>query len=486
MFECRRCGAKYPINSTGYLCECGGHFQLAIDSQLKESTTKRSMWGVGSLASTLLEVVRQIDVERFGEGIDDDGQVKSISPRAAEASKSISEIDGHLISLGEGLTPQITDIVTSTPGDRVELKLDFLNPTLSYKDRGSSMIVSAAKYAGVTQAAVDSSGNAAVSLSAYCARAGISLRVYLPEETSKSKIAQIKRFGGIVNQIPGDRSATSEAIVEDLDRYHLYYMSHIYNPLFHHGTKSLLYELLSDNNKVLPDEIIIPAGNGTLLLGIEVALSELARHVSDLKVPRVVVVQAKNVAPINSLLLEQISPSVTDRGVKDPHLQLTHGPDDESMQLGYRTVAPGVTWNLADSTMGDLHLSALTEIGGDSWRGGHLSLPSTNSISNSTLAEGIAIAKPPRLIEMAEVISKRSWPVVVVDEEEIVEAKARLSLQGVDVEDTAAATYAGAIKWLDYRRQSPLAARDSSARGDGSHLTVVELTGAGLKSPYLS
>ncbi len=495
LFECRRCGKYYPINTSSYICDCGGHFKLEVPSHSIASNPAKSMWGLGAVAATLHavanqdeEVPRRRDEDRLESSI----LVDSVMSSPGAVDKFIEKTS---ISLGEGSTPEVTDISISEPNDEVRLKLDFLNPTLSYKDRGSSMLVSAARYFGVNQAVVDSSGNAAVSLSAYCARAGIALSVYLPEGTSKSKIAQIKRFGGKVNAIPGDRSATSDAILEDLERDHPYYMSHIYNPLFHHGTKSLIYELANSKGGELPDEIVIPAGNGTLLLGIEIALLELSRSGGLLKVPRVIVVQAKNVAPINGLLLERygigdttaMMGNFTDISPSQKELRLALSPSR------YEGVASDITW-IKRLYQISLEIAATNRITEAS-----KVLNADNPMSNSTLAEGIAIPKPPRLEEMAEVIASRRWPIVVVHEEEIKEARIRLSLQGVDVEDTAAATYAGAIKWIEYRRGSDFNAADATRDGEGSelgelrdntagdtkgHLTVVELTGAGLKSPY--
>lgn len=477
LFKCRGCGESYPINSTKYLCDCGGHFLLEIERSSRLDSSVRSMWRYAGISSTLLSVALNSD----GDG--DKGLGDRFSAELDVINDDSSKhglvklIEDHAISLGEGLTPQIRDATLTSGQDQVDLKLDFLNPTLSYKDRGSTLIVSAAKFSGVQSAAVDSSGNAAVSLSAYCARAGISLSVYVPEGTSRSKIAQIKRFGGIVNEVPGDRSATSDAIMEDLERHRLYYMSHIYNPLFHHGTKSLIYELAESNGGVIPDEIIIPAGNGTLLLGVAIALSEMAAASHDFRYPRVVVVQARAVAPIYNLLTSQNEPSLSDRR---PHQELAIADTNESnLSFGknekYQVVAPGIAWigfaNAAEGPIGEASDQALK----------HEICPST------TLAEGIAIAKPPRLLEMATVISSHGWPVVVVDEDEIMEAKGRLSLQGVDVEDTAAATYAGALKWIDFRRRKAIGRSAGEHIGDPNDrfVSVIELTGAGLKSPYL-
>ncbi|MDA8197560.1 MAG: pyridoxal-phosphate dependent enzyme [Actinomycetota bacterium] len=466
-FSCRVCGERYLIGSNRYICQCGGHFQLDVSQIVSHEGSSRSIWGLAPILSTLISVAdSQISDGSANYGGDSSMDIlSSVDHLSKEAISTF--LERNVISLGEGWTPQIRDLLLSQGDDRVDLKLDFLNPTLSYKDRGSALLVSAAKASGIQSAAVDSSGNAAVSLAAYCSRAGIELSVYLPEGTSKSKIAQIKRFGGVVNEVPGDRSATSVAILEELEKGDTYYMSHIYNPLFHHGTKSLLYELIEGNGGQVPDEVVIPAGNGTLLLGIGIAISELKRLDNDFKVPRVVVVQAANVAPIYSLLANG------DRALRD---------DQQQFEEAYRVVAPGI---ILKSLVGNARAT-------DSPSPSATMSTATSKLYGerkmaTTLAEGIAIATPPRLSEMVELISNYGWPVVAVEEDEIVSAKTMLSVQGVDVEDTAAATYAGAKKWLEFRRAKSLDPIDGSGcneNPDKSPLCVVELTGAGLKSPY--
>jgi len=83
-----------------------------------------------------------------------------------------------VVSLGEGSTPLIPQ---QLQGKTIWLKLESLNPTGSYKDRGSAVLLSQLAARGVQQAVEDSSGNAGASFAAYAARTGINARVYVPE-----------------------------------------------------------------------------------------------------------------------------------------------------------------------------------------------------------------------------------------------------------------------------------------------------------------
>lgn len=82
------------------------------------------------------------------------------------------------VTLGEGMTPT----VQLEPG--MYVKVDYMMPTLSFKDRGAAALVEHMKAIGVKTCVQDSSGNA---VAAYCARAGITCEIYVPEGTSLPK-----------------------------------------------------------------------------------------------------------------------------------------------------------------------------------------------------------------------------------------------------------------------------------------------------------
>jgi threonine synthase len=146
------------------------------------------------------------------------------------------------------------------------LKLESLNPTGSYKDRGSAVLLSALAARGVTYAVEDSSGNAGASFAAYAARAGISARVFVPESASGPKRAQIEAYGADLVGIPGPRSAAAEAVLKEA-RAGAAYASHAYLPFGLAGIATIAYELWEQMGSV-PGTVVAPVGHGGLLLGI--------------------------------------------------------------------------------------------------------------------------------------------------------------------------------------------------------------------------
>ncbi|MGI5184208.1 pyridoxal-phosphate dependent enzyme [Dactylosporangium sp. CA-152071] len=198
------------------------------------------------------------------------------------------------ITMGEGMTPLVG--APGRPG--VTLKVDHLMPTGSFKDRGAVMLVALAARLGVARLMADSSGNAGTAVAAYAARAGIACDVYVPADTSAGKVGQLRAYDAAVHQIPGSREDTARAAALAAGEPGVFYASHVYHPFFVHGTKTYVYEVWEQLGGRLPDTLVLPVGNGTLVLGAHLACAELleAGHIE--RFPRIVAVQAAGCAPL--------------------------------------------------------------------------------------------------------------------------------------------------------------------------------------------
>jgi len=175
----------------------------------------------------------------------------------------------NIISLMEGYTPIIeSNRVKRKLGVKdLKFKLEYVNPTGSLKDRGSTMLISWLKQLGIKSIADDSSGNAAASISAYSSRAGIKCTIYMPEKTPTSKIVQALLYGAKVLVVAGGRTETAEKILTDMEKGKIYYASHNMSPYFLEGFKTFAYEIVEQLEGKLPDHIIFPVGGGSLFLG---------------------------------------------------------------------------------------------------------------------------------------------------------------------------------------------------------------------------
>lgn len=171
--------------------------------------------------------------------------------------------EAPVVSLGEGNTPLAW---IEYEGRRVAFKLETLNPTGSFKDRGSAVLSSFLLSRGVTAAIEDSSGNAGASLAAYAAHCGIRARIFVPHYASGSKRLQIQAYGAEIVSIQGSRSQTSRAALEEVEKGAIY-ASHAYLPQLMAGYATAAYEIF-DQLGESPGSVIVPAGQGNFLLGL--------------------------------------------------------------------------------------------------------------------------------------------------------------------------------------------------------------------------
>lgn len=199
------------------------------------------------------------------------------------------------VSLGEGRTPLLTR--RWGEGD-VLFKPEWFGPTGSFKDRGTTVMISALARLGVTEVIEDSSGNGGASVAAYCAAAGIRARILAPEGTSPAKVLQARAYGAEVELVPGGRDATAAEAVRRSAA--VPYAGHNWHPLFLQGTKTLAYELWEDLGFAAPDCVVTVAGAGSTVLGLDAGFGELlaAGHIR--RRPRIYAAQPANCAPIHA------------------------------------------------------------------------------------------------------------------------------------------------------------------------------------------
>jgi len=197
------------------------------------------------------------------------------------------------ISLGEGSTPLIWDEVD---GKQVAFKLDYLNPTGSYKDRGTTVLVSYLAWLGVENALEDSSGNAGASFAAYCSRAGIEGKVFAPDYASGPKRAQIEAYGCELVPVPGPRSNAAAAVEREAEQG-TFYASHVYQPYVIPGYATAAFEIFEQLGRT-PGSVLMPAGQGSNLLGIARGFEALVSSGMITARPQIVGVQSRACAPL--------------------------------------------------------------------------------------------------------------------------------------------------------------------------------------------
>ena len=252
-FRCPACGTAYPADRPLWHCDCGGPLDLEPGQGLRRSdidADDASLW-------------------RY---------------RAALALK-----ESPRVSLGEGWTPLVTRHWDGAP---VRFKLESQMPTGSFKDRGTAVMLNHLLEVGVGPIHEDSSGNAGSSIATYAAAAGLRCRIYVPASAPRGKVVQIAAAGAEVRAIPGTREAVTEAALAAIGES--FYASHNWHPYFIEGTKTLAYELWEQLGFAVPDNILVPTGYGSNILGLDRGFDELIRQGEIARRPRLFAVQAEN------------------------------------------------------------------------------------------------------------------------------------------------------------------------------------------------
>ncbi len=205
--------------------------------------------------------------------------------------------------LGEGDTPLVTlERTTKELGlGALWAKLEFMSPTGSFKDRGSAVLTTMGRDFGVTEFVEDSSGNAGASLSAYAAAAGIKAHVFAPAGAAGGKLDQIQIFGAALHKIEGLRQAATDAAARFVAERKLVYLSHNLSPYFSEGMKAVSCELVEFLGEEI-EHVVLPVGNGSLLIGMVRGYQELAEAGRIGRVPRFHAVQAHAVRPVTAAL----------------------------------------------------------------------------------------------------------------------------------------------------------------------------------------
>jgi threonine synthase len=166
-----------------------------------------------------------------------------------------------IVTLGEGSTPLVlAERLSERVGAEVHLKLEGLNPTGSFKDRGMTCAVSAAVREGAKAVICASTGNTAASAAAYAAKAGLRGVVIVPDgRIATGKLAQALMHGARVIALRGNFDKALELVRALADRHPIALVNSV-NDFRVQGQKTASFELLDDLDGRI-DALCIPVGN---------------------------------------------------------------------------------------------------------------------------------------------------------------------------------------------------------------------------------
>lgn len=248
------------------------------------------------------------------------------------------EDHSNIVSLGEGCTPlvQSSRLSEKLALPRLFLKNDTLLPTGSLKDRSNAVGISRAKELGFSTAAVISTGNAAASVAAYAAAAGLKSVVMVPQGTSASKVLQAAAYGATVVVVQGSFDDEVARLYQEALQEFGWYDCLSSNPYRNEGKKSYAYEMLDQLDGEMPDWVIHPTAGGAGICAMWKGYNEFHKLGWIEKIPRLVAAQSAAAAPIVRSLekgLDEVEP-VTARDTVAESIQVGN-----PAALGRRTLA---------------------------------------------------------------------------------------------------------------------------------------------------
>ena len=345
-YVCPACGRIWAADRPRWRCECGSHFDLSPGTGLSRTQIAAgdaSLW-------------------RYAAALALRGP-----PR---------------VTLGEGWTALVR---RDWQGAAILFKLESQMPTGSFKDRGSAVMIN---HLAGSRGRADPRGffgQCRLLDRDLCGRCRHSCRVYVPAAAPRAKLVQIAATGAEIRAIPGTREAVTEAALAAAGES--FYASHNWHPYFIEGTKTLAFELWEQLGFRLPDNILVPTGYGSNILGLDRGFDELER--------------AGEIGTAGEI------------GGR-PRLYAVQAANCAALAAAWAADADGFV----------------------------------PFASRPTIADGIATMRPVRAVEVLRALRRSRGGVVAVGEDEIVPALRALGRLGLFVEPTAATAGAALTRLL--------------------------------------
>ena len=207
----------------------------------------------------------------------------------------------NIVTLGEGATPLLSasNIGKSLNMGHLFIKEEGLNPTGTFKARGLSAAISKAKELGAKGFTIPSAGNAAGAAAVYCARAGLDVKVYMPQDAPDANKKECLLADSELNLVDGHIGDAGRQAVAVAEEENLFDLSTLKEPYRAEGKKTMALEIAMQLGWRMPDTIIYPTGGGTGIIGMHKGFRELL----DLgwvegEPPKFIAVQAAGCQPI--------------------------------------------------------------------------------------------------------------------------------------------------------------------------------------------
>jgi threonine synthase len=268
--RCRGCGRAYPVGPSYVCSRCFGPLEVAYDEEAIR----------GSLSRAAIEA-RPAGIWRYLELLPVDSPPQRSLPVGSTPLQSAERLGKQL-----GV-------------DRLWLKNDSLNPTLSFKDRVVAVAAARAIEFGFTTIACASTGNLAGAAAAAAAQAGLPCYVFVPADIEEPKIRQALAFGAQIVRVAGTYDQVNRLCVEVADELEWAFLNINLRPWYSEGSKTLAYEVAEQLGWRLPDVVVVPIASGSLYTKISAGFRDLVRYgLVEPRAVRFVGAQPEGCAPV--------------------------------------------------------------------------------------------------------------------------------------------------------------------------------------------
>ena len=335
--------------------------------------------------------------------------------------------DERIMTIGEGQTLcQRSDEVGKYVGlkaGRLFLQYEGMNPSGSFKDNGMTAAFTHAQMVNARRAACASTGNTSASLAIYCAATSMMRAVIFigSGKISYGKLSQALEHGALTVQIAGDFDDALRRVQEVSQQLGIYLVNSI-NPFRLEGQKTIMFRILEALRWEVPDWIVVPGGNLGNVSSFGKAFSELKDLGLIARAPRLAVVNAAGANTFYQLYEKQ-----------------------------------GLRWNAGRPDMPKID--------------GYIKRMDDANVRADTLASAIEINRPVNLPKALRALERCGGVVREANDQEILDAKAKIGAGGLGCEPASAASVAGLLKLVKEGVISP------------DDRVVCVLTGHVLKDP---
>jgi threonine synthase len=367
-FTCSLCGAQYQPGDVLYTCpKDGGNLDVILDEQAIRTHGPRNI--LSSLEPSLWRYLPLLPVQDpGGQGtpLRSAGGTPVYQPPALQKQLGLS---------------------------RLWIKDESRNPTASFKDRASALVVAHAREIGSEVVVTASTGNAGAALAGMSAAVGQRAVIFAPRTAPPAKIAQLLVYGAQVILVDGNYDQAFDLSILAAQEFGWYCRNTGYNPFTAEGKKTAAFEIWE--NVILPNQqsldrplvVFVSVGDGNIISGIHKGFKDLHRLGWLASMPRLFAVQAEGSAAVAN-----------------------------AIRAGSEKIIP---------------------------------------IAANTLADSISVDLPRDGVRAVRAVTQTGGECFVVSDPEILQAIAALGKAGIFAEPAGAAAYAGLVKAIQLGRIRP-------------------------------